>query len=122
MDIIHKYFSDWQEYVVGFFLEHCLPYKVVKEFLKKKWRTKSEFEMVSDVDLYYFKFQNEEDRRLVLEAIGGRCFVVIEWSPEIEKKKKTVKAIPIWVNLHEVPKDLWTGEGLGFLASRYEVR
>ncbi|KAF9609701.1 hypothetical protein IFM89_017900 [Coptis chinensis] len=60
--------------------------------------------MVSDADLYYFKFQNEEDRRLVLEVgpvfIGGRCFVVIEWSPEIEKKTKTVKAIPTWANLH----------------------
>ncbi|KAF9588801.1 hypothetical protein IFM89_016122 [Coptis chinensis] len=88
MDIIHKGFSDWREYVVGFFLEHRLPYKVVKEFLKKKWRTKSKFEMVSDADLYYFKFHNEEDRCLVLEAgpvfIGGRCFIVIEWSPEIE--------------------------------------
>ncbi|KAF9611212.1 hypothetical protein IFM89_027762 [Coptis chinensis] len=122
MDIIHKGFSDWQEYVVRFFLEHRLPYKMVKEFLKKKLRTKTEFEMVSDTDLYYFKFQNEKDRCLVLEAgpvlIGGRCFVVIEWPSEIEKKKKTVKAIPIWVNLHEVSKDLWTGEGLGFLASR----
>ncbi|KAF9620086.1 hypothetical protein IFM89_010736 [Coptis chinensis] len=37
---------------------------------------------------------------------------------DIEKRKNTVKAIPIWLNLYNVPKDLWTGEGLGFLASR----
>ncbi|KAF9614069.1 hypothetical protein IFM89_014869 [Coptis chinensis] len=73
--------------------------------------------MVADTDLFYFKFSNEEDKRKVLENspiyIAGKCFIVTQWTQDIEKRKSAVKAIPIWVNLYNVPKELWTGEGLG---------
>ncbi|KAF9596289.1 hypothetical protein IFM89_008815 [Coptis chinensis] len=93
----------WRDYVVGFFLEQRLPYPVIKEALKKKWRTKGDYEMVADTELFYFKFSNEEDKRKVLENspiyIAGKYFIVTQWTQDIEKRKSTVKAIPIWVNL-----------------------
>ncbi|KAF9618797.1 hypothetical protein IFM89_002665 [Coptis chinensis] len=122
LDLRWKGLNLWRDYVVGFFVEQRLPYPVVKEALKKKWRTKGDYEMVADTDLFYFKFSNEEDKRKVLENspiyIAGKCFIVTQWTQDIEKRKSTVKAIPIWVNLYNVPKELWTGEGMGFLASR----
>ncbi|KAF9602912.1 hypothetical protein IFM89_032794 [Coptis chinensis] len=117
MDLRWKGLNVWKEYVVGFFLEQRLPYPVVKEFLKKKWKTKGVYEMVADADLFYFKFSNEEDKRKVLENpqifMAGKCFIVTQWTQDIERRKDVVKAIPIWVNLYNVPKVLWTGEGLG---------
>ncbi|KAF9608974.1 hypothetical protein IFM89_012151 [Coptis chinensis] len=99
-----------------FFLEQRLPYPVVKEFLKKKWKTKGVYEMVADSDLFYFKFSNDEDKRKVLENpqifMAGKCFIVTQWTQDIERRKDVVKAIPIWVNLYNVPKELWTGEGV----------
>ncbi|KAF9613609.1 hypothetical protein IFM89_009435 [Coptis chinensis] len=122
MDLRWKGLNEWREYVVGFFLEQRLLYPVVKEFLKKKWKTKGVYEMVADSDLFYFKFSNEEDKRKVLENpqifMAGKCFIVTQWTQDIERRKDDIKAIPIWLNLYNVPKVLWTGEGLGFLASR----
>ncbi|KAF9599543.1 hypothetical protein IFM89_038809 [Coptis chinensis] len=114
-ELITKGRSLWKDYVVGFFLEQKLPYPVVRELLRKKWKTKGDYEMVVDVNLFYFKFSNEEDKRKVLEMaqiyMAGKRFIVTQWSQDVEKRKNTVKAIPIWVNLHDVPKDLWNGEG-----------
>ncbi|KAF9604351.1 hypothetical protein IFM89_006358 [Coptis chinensis] len=116
-DLICRGRSIWKDYVVGFFLEQKLPYPVVREFLRKKWQTKGDYEMVADSNLFYFKFTNEEDKRKVLGMaqifMAGKCFIVTQWNQDVEKRKNTVKAIPIWINLYNVPKDLWTGEGLG---------
>ncbi|KAF9604201.1 hypothetical protein IFM89_004776 [Coptis chinensis] len=32
-----------------------------------------------------------------------------------------VTTIPVWVKIHNVPKELWTDDGLGFLASKVGV-
>ncbi|KAF9598434.1 hypothetical protein IFM89_027867 [Coptis chinensis] len=103
-DLRWKGLNVWRDYVVGFFLEQRLPYLVVREALKKKWKTKGDYEMVADAKLFYFKFSNEEDKRKVLENspiyIAGKCFIVTQWTQDIEKRKNTVKAIPIWANLY----------------------
>ncbi|KAF9613672.1 hypothetical protein IFM89_009635 [Coptis chinensis] len=105
-DLRWKGLNVWRDYVVGFFLEQRLPYPVVKEALKKKWRTKGDCEMVADTELFYFKFSNEEDKRKVLENspiyIAGKCFIVTQWTQDIEKRKSTVKAIPIWKQYNEI--------------------
>ncbi|KAF9606433.1 hypothetical protein IFM89_025122 [Coptis chinensis] len=44
--------------------------------------------------------------------MAGKCFIVTQWTQDIERRKDVVKAIPIWVNLYNVPKVLWTGEGV----------
>ncbi|KAF9589523.1 hypothetical protein IFM89_025241 [Coptis chinensis] len=102
-DLRWKGLNVWRDYVVGFFLEQRLPYLVVREALKKKWKTKGDYEMVADAELFYFKFSNEEDKRKVLENspiyIVGKCFIATQWTQDIEKRKNTVKAIPIWANL-----------------------
>ncbi|KAF9592318.1 hypothetical protein IFM89_014226 [Coptis chinensis] len=48
----------------------------------------------------------------------GNCFIVTPWSQDVEKRRKTIKGIPILVNLFDVPKELLSDEGLGVVASR----
>ncbi|KAF9611279.1 hypothetical protein IFM89_028703 [Coptis chinensis] len=78
--------------------------------------------MIADSELFYFKFGNEEDKRVVLESgpvfMAGRCFIVTQWSQNIERRRNSVQAVPIWVKLHGTRKELWTGDGLGYLATR----
>ncbi|KAF9601649.1 hypothetical protein IFM89_021115 [Coptis chinensis] len=50
--------------------------------------------------------------------MAGNYFIVTPWSQDVEKRRKTIKGIPIWVNLYDVPKELWSDEGLGVVASR----
>ncbi|KAF9619495.1 hypothetical protein IFM89_007243 [Coptis chinensis] len=99
-----------------------MSFPFVKQVLAKKWKTKGEFDMIADSELFYFKFTNEEDKLHVMELgpiyMAGNCFIVTPWSQDVEKRRKTIKGIPIWVNLYDVPKELWSEEGLGVVASR----
>ncbi|KAF9586869.1 hypothetical protein IFM89_039918 [Coptis chinensis] len=103
----------------GFFLEKRLPFLIVRDLLRKRWKLKGNFEMVADEELFYFKFSNSDDRNKVLETgsvyISGRCFVISKWSQDIERRRNLVQLIPIWVNLHNAPKELWTDDGLSYL-------
>ncbi|KAF9611983.1 hypothetical protein IFM89_037266 [Coptis chinensis] len=98
-----------------------MSFPFVKQVLAKKWKTKGEFDMIVDSKLFYFKFTNE-DKLHVMELgpiyMAGNCFIVTPWSQDVEKRRKTIKDIPIWVNLYDVPKELWSDEGLGVVASR----
>ncbi|KAF9622856.1 hypothetical protein IFM89_034986 [Coptis chinensis] len=125
LDLVMKGVTEWDEYVVGFFLERRLPFLTVRNLLRKRWNLKGDFEMVADEEIYYFKFSNDKDKKKVLETgsvyISGRCFVISKWSQDIERRRNSVQLIPIWVNLYNVPKELWTGDGLSFLASRIGI-
>ncbi|KAF9623506.1 hypothetical protein IFM89_003122 [Coptis chinensis] len=64
----------------------------VRDSLAKQWKIKGSYTISTDKQLFYFKFNVDEDRKQVLEAdpifIAGRLFV-----------------------------ELWTDEGLGYVAS-----
>ncbi|KAF9613159.1 hypothetical protein IFM89_005930 [Coptis chinensis] len=62
-----------------------------------------------------------EDKQMVLEGVPifivGKIFVIRPWSPEAENHRNKATTIPIWAKLSKVPKELWTKNGLSFLAS-----
>ncbi|KAF9618718.1 hypothetical protein IFM89_002413 [Coptis chinensis] len=97
-----------------------LSYPFVKESLNKHCKVKGNYEMIADRDLLYFKFVNEEDRKMVIEHgplfIAGRIFVVRPWSESIEQHRNKMKSLPIWVKL-DLPKQLWTSNGIDFVSS-----
>ncbi|KAF5202090.1 hypothetical protein FRX31_008320 [Thalictrum thalictroides] len=119
-EVIEKGRKDWEDYLVGSFVGKRLPFPLVRDALQKQWKIQK-FEMVADDEVFYFKFQSEEDKILVIEKgpifIAGRLFVLRFWSPEIEKGRNLISSVPIWVKLEGVPKRLWSEEGLGFLGS-----
>ncbi|XP_022040331.1 uncharacterized protein LOC110942879 [Helianthus annuus] len=43
------------------------------------------------------------------------------WSPKVSLKKDGVKAIPLWVKLHNVPISVYTDDGLSLLASKLGI-
>ncbi|KAL5723964.1 hypothetical protein ACHQM5_007292 [Ranunculus cassubicifolius] len=119
-NIVQEGIDHWSEYSVGFFVEKRLDFYRVKEELENIWELKQEFHMAADRELFYFKFSCEADRKFVMERgpvfIAGRIFLVQPWSPEIEEKRHQINVIPIWVRIYEIPKQIWTNSGLGFLA------
>ncbi|KAF5197200.1 hypothetical protein FRX31_013213, partial [Thalictrum thalictroides] len=66
-DIWEEGEKDWEDRIVGFFLDKKLPFSMVKEHCSKKWNLKGEMEVALDGDMFYFKFNNEQDRIDVLE-------------------------------------------------------
>ncbi|PIA35113.1 hypothetical protein AQUCO_03600049v1, partial [Aquilegia coerulea] len=120
-DIINEGIEEWGEVVVGFFVDRRLPFKVVKESLTKIWKVKGAFSITTDKELYYFNFHDEEDRKSVTEQgpvfIAGRLFVVRRWTEEVERLRDRVNTMPMWANLYNLPKTLWTKKGISFVAS-----
>ncbi|KAF5207958.1 hypothetical protein FRX31_002456 [Thalictrum thalictroides] len=57
--------KDWDETVVGFFLDKRLPYSIVKRMVEKRWNLQGDVEILLDGDLFYFNFSNPEDKSYV---------------------------------------------------------
>ncbi|KAF5179820.1 hypothetical protein FRX31_030589 [Thalictrum thalictroides] len=72
--------------------------------------------MVADKYIYYFKFTCEEDKKMVLEMgsifIGGKLFIVRPWCLEVEKDRRLMQTVPIWVKFTDVPRELWTKKAI----------
>ncbi|KAF9620010.1 hypothetical protein IFM89_010626 [Coptis chinensis] len=49
--------------------------------------------------------------------LAGKLFVIAQWAQEVEAQKNEIKSLPIWVKLMDLPKELWTDDGMGFVAS-----
>ncbi|KAF5185843.1 hypothetical protein FRX31_024563 [Thalictrum thalictroides] len=49
--------------------------------------------------------------------IVGRLFVVRRWTEEVERLRNRVNTMPVWANLYNLPKTLWTKKGISFVAS-----
>ncbi|XP_022030696.1 uncharacterized protein LOC110931618 [Helianthus annuus] len=43
------------------------------------------------------------------------------WSPKVTLKKDSIKTVPVWVKLHNVPISVYTDDGLSLLASKLGV-
>ncbi|KAF5204037.1 hypothetical protein FRX31_006377, partial [Thalictrum thalictroides] len=71
--------------------------------------------------MFYFKFVDEEERQNVLEFgsiyIGGKLFVIRQWTKEVEMHKSKVSTLPIWIKVYHIPKELWSPKGISFIAS-----
>ncbi|KAF9606229.1 hypothetical protein IFM89_023812 [Coptis chinensis] len=97
--ILEKGVSMWSDYVVGFFVEKRLPFPLVKAALARLWKIKGSYTISTNRELYYVKFNLDEDRKQVLDAdpifIAGRLFVVHQWTREVKAQKNKITSIPI---------------------------
>ncbi|KAF5208336.1 hypothetical protein FRX31_002077 [Thalictrum thalictroides] len=113
--------KEWEDKVVGFFLDKKLPYTIVKRAVDKKWNLKGQVEVLIDGDLFYFSFNNSEDRETALDEgsfhLMGNLFIIKPWSKEVEDDRGQISNVPVWVNLFKVPKYLWNNKGLNLIAS-----
>ncbi|KAL5718741.1 hypothetical protein ACHQM5_011611 [Ranunculus cassubicifolius] len=114
--------SEWEDRIVGLFLDRKISFSIVKDTVKEKWKLKGDFDISLDGDLYYFKLYNQEDRDFILNEgsfffIKGKPFIVRPWSIEVEENRGSVSSIPVWIKLHNVHKQLWNAKGLSAIAS-----
>ncbi|KAF5192107.1 Rna exonuclease, partial [Thalictrum thalictroides] len=121
IDIVNLGLQEWSNSVVGFFVDRRLPYKLVKDSLTKMWKLKGSFTLTTDRELYYFNFSEDEDRKKIVEGgpvfIAGRLFVIRMWSEEVDRLGNKINTIPVWANLYNLPKSMWTKKGISFVAS-----
>ncbi|PIA43548.1 hypothetical protein AQUCO_01900146v1 [Aquilegia coerulea] len=90
-EIVRKGIQEWEQVLVGFFIEKKRPFLMVRDSLLKSWNLKGVVEISTDEELYYFRFNESTDKFLKEDQFS--------------------------LLLLNVPKSLWTREGLSFIAS-----
>ncbi|KAG5548392.1 hypothetical protein RHGRI_013920 [Rhododendron griersonianum] len=112
----------WKDCVVGYFIDRRLPFKTVKDIAERIWAKFGLTDVLSnDEGFFFFQFDKVGAFREVIEAcpwhFGGRLLVLQQWHPHMCLQKELVSKIPIWVQLYNVPLELWTAQGLSYVAS-----
>ncbi|KAF5180290.1 hypothetical protein FRX31_030123, partial [Thalictrum thalictroides] len=83
--------KEWENTIVGYFLDKKLPFSMVKSMVEKKWKLKGVMEMMLDGDLFYFNFSELEDREAILDDgafhLLGKLFIISPWSRDIEDNR-----------------------------------
>ncbi|XP_035837268.1 uncharacterized protein LOC118485122 [Helianthus annuus] len=74
---------------------------------------------------FFFKFKTKEGMDQMLEdgprMIRNVPIILKAWSASIKLEKEDLKAIPVWVKMHDVPLAAFTEDGLSLLASKIGV-
>ncbi|KAL7232375.1 hypothetical protein ACSBR2_010405 [Camellia fascicularis] len=65
--------------------------------------------------------KNEEALKSILDEspyyIGSKLIIIKKWHPVMTLTKNVFSSVPIWVKIFNVPLELWTEEGLSYIAS-----
>ncbi|KAF5180882.1 Rna exonuclease [Thalictrum thalictroides] len=113
--------KEWEDMIVGYFVDKKLPYSLVKSIVEKRWKLEGQVEILLDGDLFYFNFKKPEDRDYVLDEgsfhMLGKLFIIRPWTRSVEEDRGQISSIPLWVNFYKVPKFLWNPKGLNLIAS-----
>ncbi|KAG5560627.1 hypothetical protein RHGRI_003823 [Rhododendron griersonianum] len=112
----------WKDCVVGYFIDRKLPFRAVKSIAERIWAKFGLVDVLSnDEGFFFFQFDKVGAYRELIEAgpchFGDRLLVLKQWHPHMCLEKEQVKKIPIWAQFYNVPLDLWTTQGLSYVAS-----
>ncbi|KAK8690328.1 hypothetical protein V6N13_089021 [Hibiscus sabdariffa] len=114
--------DNWKNALVGQFIGSAPNFSAMQKIVEMLWR-KSLLEKVSLVgsNLYVFKFANSIARDWVLENgpwhIQHKALVLRKWEPNLPKLEFDLVRMPIWVHLFNVPLELYSQQGLSYIAS-----
>ncbi|XP_022014946.1 uncharacterized protein LOC110914467 [Helianthus annuus] len=101
-------------------------FPVVDFFAKNNWAKYGLSRMMMNAHgFFFFKFKTKEGMDQMLEdgpwMIRNVPIILKEWSASIKLEKEDLKAIPVWVKMHDVPLAAVTEDGLSLLASKIGV-
>ncbi|KAJ0576426.1 hypothetical protein HanIR_Chr05g0224291 [Helianthus annuus] len=110
----------------GYFLGKRLAFPVVDYFAKNNWVKYGLSRLMMNANgFFFFKFKTKEGMDKLVEdgpwMIRNVPIILKEWSASVKLKKEDIKAIPVWVKMHEVPLAAYTEDGLSLLTSKIGV-
>ncbi|XP_028074365.1 uncharacterized protein LOC114276754 [Camellia sinensis] len=121
IEISKKGFSHWENALVGYFIDKRFSFHYVKTWAKKLWGNLLEDVVSIDNGFFIFKVKSEEAMDTILEDgpyyVGARLIVIKKRQPGLKLTKCEFSSVPLWVKLYNVPLELWSEEGLGYIAS-----
>lgn len=115
----------WEDFLIGKFLDLAPHIAKVHAIVNKIWTQGESSQRIEvfEVDSTTMKFRisNSMLRARILRRgmwnIANIPLVVTKWTPDELKEKLEVKSIPLWVYLKNVPMNMFSWQGLSFIAS-----
>ncbi|KAF7150685.1 hypothetical protein RHSIM_Rhsim02G0109600 [Rhododendron simsii] len=112
----------WRDCIVGHFVDKKLPFLSVKSIACRIWEKYGIKDVLcNEKGFFFFLFGAEGAYRKISEVgawhFAGRLMVLLEWHSELDYEKEGMNKLPLWIQLHNVPLQYWTEEGLSYLAS-----
>ncbi|XP_022040056.1 uncharacterized protein LOC110942589 [Helianthus annuus] len=110
----------------GYFLGKRLAFPVVDFFAKSNWVKYGLSRLMMNANgFFFFKFKTNEGMDNMLEdgpwMIRNVPIILKEWSASVKLEKEDIKAIPVWVKMHDVPLAAYTEDGISLVASKIGV-
>ncbi|XP_021996301.1 uncharacterized protein LOC110893502 [Helianthus annuus] len=107
----------------GYFLGKRLAFPVVDYFAKNNWVKYGLSRLMMNANgFFFFKFSTKEGMNRMLEdgpwLIRNVPIILSEWSPTLKMEKEDIKAVPVWVKMHDVLLAAFTEDGLSLVASK----
>ena len=124
--VAEKGAQSWDNCIVGHFVGTKLSFPVVNLIARKIWTREGLVEVLAqEHGFYFFKFSNSQGKDAILDRgpwlFVGRQYVLQNYELGLKLNKEEVRKLPVWVQLHNVPVEYWTEEGLSILASAVGV-
>ncbi|XP_071691656.1 uncharacterized protein [Rutidosis leptorrhynchoides] len=106
----------------GYFIGTSMDYRVVNAHLRRMWWRYDLKEIVKTAAGFYLcKFKSEKGMKEVLESgpwlVNNVPFFVNQWEPGVWLEKIEPEKVPIWICIHNIPIELWSGRSIGKLVS-----
>ncbi|KAK8615747.1 hypothetical protein V6N13_017329 [Hibiscus sabdariffa] len=114
--------EDWKFSLVGQFIGPAPNFSAMQKIVGILWGKMSTVKVsIAGTNLYVFTFVNATARDWVLENgpwhIQHKPLVLRRWEPNLQKLDFDLQKMQIWVQLHNVPLELFSRKGLSYIAS-----
>ncbi|KAI8527740.1 hypothetical protein RHMOL_Rhmol12G0097800 [Rhododendron molle] len=125
-EVIDAGVARWRKSVVGYFLDKKLPFIAVQTIAFRIWKKFGIKKVMANAQgFYFFEFSQEDVYKKLVEAgpwhFGEKLLVLKQWSPQMKFEKEQFTKVPVWVQFHQVPLEMWNEEGLSYIASAVGV-
>lgn len=124
-EVIEKVNHLWEDYLIGKFLDTAPHVGRIHATVNRIWNQGDKKVLIDvhviDETTMKFKVMDPGMRARILKrgmwSIGNIPMVITKWIPDEMKEKPEITAIPLWVHLKNVPMNMYSWQGLSFIAS-----
>ena len=120
--VIEEGAQAWTHCLVGYFIGSKLPFSAINSIARKIWAKEGLSDVLAQTNgFFFFRCSTEEGATAVFDKgpwlFAGRYLAQKKWESGLNLYKEPADKIPVWIQMHNIPMEYWTEEGLSFLAS-----
>ncbi|XP_039059914.1 uncharacterized protein LOC120203808 [Hibiscus syriacus] len=126
LEVLEAGIAEWKSSLVGQFLGAAPNLLSLQRAIEKLWNKGAHVQVsLAGNNLYIFSFNSDDARDWVLKNgqwhIFNKPLILQKWEPNLQRLNFELTRLPLWFHLYNVPLDLYSREGLSYIASALGV-